>query len=82
MKVSESFIVDVWMYKFSHKTSTDLVKNHDLTVFESLNIKRRGIEIPKESMYVGRGTPEFTPVEIGSIPEMANPVVETGSPRL
>jgi putative transposase len=28
------------MYDFSHKTSTDLVKNHDLAVFENLNIKR------------------------------------------
>jgi hypothetical protein len=36
----------------------------------------------KESMYAGRGTPEFTPVEIGSIPEKANPAVETGSLRL
>ncbi len=35
----------------------------------------------KETEHVGRGTPEFTPVEIGSIPERANPVVETGSPR-
>ncbi len=32
--------------------------------------------------HVGRGTPEVTPVEIGSIPERANPVVETGSLRL
>ncbi|MHB1650747.1 MAG: hypothetical protein ACYCTX_10650, partial [Thermoplasmataceae archaeon] len=31
--------------------------------------------------HVGRGTPEVTPVEIGSIPERANPVVETGSLR-
>ncbi len=28
------------------------------------------------------GTPGLTPVEIGSIPERANPVVETGSPWL
>ncbi|MHB1813200.1 MAG: hypothetical protein ACYCPR_12460, partial [Thermoplasmataceae archaeon] len=34
-----------------------------------------------ETEHVGRGTPEVTPVEIGSIPERANPVVETGSPR-
>jgi putative transposase len=27
------------MYDFSHKTLTDLVKNHDLAVFENLNIK-------------------------------------------
>jgi hypothetical protein len=30
------------------------------------------MERVKESKYVGRGTPEFTPVEIGSIPEKAN----------
>ena len=36
----------------------------------------------KETEHVGRGTPEVTPVEIGSIPERANPVVETGSLRL
>ena len=29
---------------------------------------------------VGRGTPEFTPVEIGALPVMATPVVESGSP--
>jgi putative transposase len=38
MKANESFIVDVWTYDFSHKTSTDLVKNHGLMVFENLNI--------------------------------------------
>jgi hypothetical protein len=37
------------------------------------------MEKMKELINVGRGTPEFTPVEIGSIPERANPVVETGS---
>jgi hypothetical protein len=44
------------------------------------NIKRRGMERRKESMYVGRDTPDVTPVEIRSIPERANPAVETGSP--
>ena len=48
----------------------------------AINIERRGMEKMKELINVGRGTPEFTPVEIGSIPEGANPVVETGSPRL
>ncbi len=32
--------------------------------------------------HVGRGTPEVTPVETGSIPERANPVVAPGSLRL
>jgi putative transposase len=48
----------------------------------AINIKRKGIQMLKETKYVGRGTPEFTPVETGSIPAKANPVVETGSPRL
>jgi putative transposase len=47
----------------------------------AVNIKRRGIERleENETKHVERGTPEFTPVETGSIPEKANPVVETGS---
>jgi len=48
----------------------------------AINIKRKGIQMLKETKYVGRGTPEFTPVETGSIPAKANPVAETGSPRL
>jgi len=50
----------------------------------AINVVRRGMQSleEKETEHVGRGTPEFTPVEIGSIPERANPVVETGSPRL
>ena len=40
----------------------------------AINIRNRGIA------KVGRGTPEFTPVEIGALPEMATPVVEAGSP--
>jgi hypothetical protein len=28
---------------------------------------------------VGRGIPEFTPVEIGALPAMATPVAEAGS---
>ncbi|MHB1471950.1 MAG: hypothetical protein ACYCWJ_10700 [Thermoplasmataceae archaeon] len=47
----------------------------------AINVVRRGMQSleENETEYVGRGTPEFTPVEIGSIPERANPVVETGS---
>ncbi|MHB8358631.1 MAG: RNA-guided endonuclease InsQ/TnpB family protein [Thermoplasmataceae archaeon] len=53
----------------------------------AINVLRRGMQSleeneEKETEHVGRGTPEFTPVEIGSIPERANPVVETGSLRL
>ena len=52
----------------------------------AINVLRRGMQSleennEKETEHVGRGTPEVTPVEIGSIPERANPVVETGSPR-
>ena len=43
----------------------------------AINIKRRGME----ELRIGRGTPEFTPVEIGSLPAMASPIGETGSPR-
>ena len=50
----------------------------------AINVLRRGMQSleeneEKETEHVGSGTPEFTPVEIGSIPEKANPVVETGS---
>ena len=47
----------------------------------AINVLRRGMQSleEKETENVGSGTPEFTPVEIGSIPERANPVVETGS---
>ncbi|MHB1813154.1 MAG: RNA-guided endonuclease InsQ/TnpB family protein, partial [Thermoplasmataceae archaeon] len=53
----------------------------------AINVLRRGMQSleeneEKETEHVGRGTPEVTPVEIGSIPERANPVVETGSLRL
>jgi transposase len=41
----------------------------------AINIHNTGL------IKIGRDTP-VTPVEIGSIPERANPVVETGSPRL
>ena len=48
----------------------------------AINVLRRGMQSleENETEHVGGGTPEFTPVEIGSIPERANPVVETGSP--
>ena len=42
----------------------------------AMNIHNRGLE------KVGRGTPEFTPVEIGALPARATPVAEAGSPRL
>ena len=47
----------------------------------AINVLRRGMQSleEKETEHVGSGTPEFTPVEIGSIPEKTNPVVETGS---
>ena len=45
----------------------------------AINIERKGMEKLKEIIDVGRGTPEVTPVEIGSIPTRANPVAETGS---
>ena len=47
----------------------------------AINIRRKGMEKLEEPRYSGRGTPEVTPVEIGSIPERVNPVVEIGSPR-
>ncbi|MHB8371588.1 MAG: zinc ribbon domain-containing protein, partial [Thermoplasmataceae archaeon] len=64
-------------YRIYHCNACDLTIDRDLNA--SINIKRKGIEILKESKYVGRGTPELTPVETGSIPEKANSVVETGS---
>ena len=63
-----------------HCNACGLTIDRDLNA--AINIERRGMEKMKELINVGRGTPEFTPVEIGSIPERANPVVETGSPRL
>ncbi len=50
----------------------------------AINVLRRGMQSleeneEKETEHVGRGTPEVMLVEIGSIPERANPVVETGS---
>ena len=69
-----------------HCNACNLTIDRDLNA--AINIERRGMQTLKEKKkeeskteHVGRGTPEFTPVEIGSIPERANPVVETGSPR-
>lgn len=42
----------------------------------AINIYKRGMK------KIGRGTPEFTPVEIGALPAMATSIVEAGSPRL
>ena len=42
----------------------------------AINVRNMGLT------KIGRGTPEFTPVEIGALPAMANPVAETGSPLL
>jgi putative transposase len=40
----------------------------------AINIRNMGL------IKIGRGTPEFTPVEIGALPAMVTPVAETGSP--
>ncbi len=48
----------------------------DRDVNAAINIRNIGL------MKVGRGTPEYTPVEIGALPVMATRVVETGSLRL
>jgi putative transposase len=55
-----------------HCNVCSLTIDRDLNA--SINVLKAGME------HIGRGTPEFTPVETGSIPERANPVVETGSP--
>ncbi len=56
-----------------HCNACGLTMDRDLNA--AINIRNRGIA------KVGRGTPEFTPVEIGALPAMATPVVEAGSPR-
>ena len=48
-----------------------LAMDRDLNA--AINIRNMGLT------KIGRGTPEFTPVEIGALP-MATPVAETGSP--
>ncbi len=52
----------------------------DRDVNAAINIERKGMEKLKQIINVGRGTPEFTPVEIGALPAMVTPVTETGSP--
>ena len=49
-----------------------LAMDRDLNA--AINIRNMGLT------KIGRGTPEFTPVEIGALPAMATPVAETGSP--
>ncbi len=46
----------------------------DRDVNAAINVLNAGL------IKVGRGTPEYTPVEIGALPAMATPVDETGSP--
>jgi transposase len=54
-----------------HCNICNLTIDRDLNA--AINILRMGL------IKVGRGTPEFTPVETESIPEIPNPAVETGS---
>ncbi|MGC8506348.1 MAG: RNA-guided endonuclease InsQ/TnpB family protein [Thermoplasmata archaeon] len=61
-----------------HCNSCSLTIDRDVNA--AINIERKGMDKIKELTDVGRGTPEFTPVEIGALPAMATPVVETGSP--
>ncbi|EQD34275.1 transposase, IS605 OrfB family, partial [mine drainage metagenome] len=50
----------------------------DFTIDRDLNA---AINVLNEGMkQIGRGTPKFTPVEIGALPGRATSVVETGSP--
>ena len=64
--------------KLSERTfscdSCGLIIDRDINA--AINIRNRGL------IKVGRGTPEFTPVEIGALPAMAIPVVEPGSSLL
>ena len=57
-----------------HCNSCGLIIDRDLNA--AINIRNVGLNA------VGRGTPEFTPVEIGALPAMVTPVAETGSPLL
>jgi transposase len=57
-----------------HCNSCDFEIDRDLNA--ATNIHNQGLE------ELGRGTPEVTPVEIGTLPAMATPVREAGSPRL
>ena len=51
----------------------------DRDVNAAINIERKDMEKLKNFAKVGRGTPEFSPAEIGALPK-ATPVAETGSP--
>ncbi len=55
-----------------HCNTCGLTIDRDLNA--AINIRNMGL------IKIGRGTPEFTPVEIRALPAMATPVVETGSP--
>ncbi|MCW6169440.1 MAG: transposase, partial [Thermoplasmatales archaeon] len=61
-----------------HCDACNLTTDRDLNA--AINIERKGMEKLKEIINVGRGTPEFTPVEIGALPAMVTPIAETGSP--
>ena len=61
-----------------HCNACGLSIDRDLNA--AINIERKGMEKIKELMYLGRGTPEVTPVETGDLLAMATPVAETGSP--
>ena len=57
-----------------HCNACGLIIDRDMNA--AINIRNAGLNA------VGRGTPEFTPVEIGALPAMVTPVAETGSPRV
>jgi len=57
-----------------HCNACGLIIDRDLNA--AINILNRALK------KLGRGTPEFTPVETGALPARATPVSETGSPRL
>ena len=55
-----------------HCSSCGLIIDRDMDA--AINIRNMGL------IKVGRGTPEFTPVETGALSAMVTPVAETGSP--
>ena len=57
-----------------HCDACNLTMDRDMNA--AINIRNAGLNA------VGRGTPEFTPVEIGALPAMVTPVAETGSPSV
>ena len=60
-------------YRIDHCDVCGLVMDRDLNA--AINIHKLGL------IQVGRGTPEFTPVEIEALPAMATSVAEARSPR-